>query len=550
MKPSTLLPCIEGIHIKSIANTANSIVLHLSAVAPSASCPLCGHVSERIHSHYQRTLADLPWNRVAVRIHLKARKFYCDIPTCPRRIFTEPLPELVARYARKTNRLQEALYLIGYALGGEAGARVAVGLGLAVSPDTLLNRVRQVAVIRNSAPEGVRVLGVDDWAFRRGQRYGSILVDLQRHRVLDLLPDRTAESLTEWLKTHRDVEIVSRDRGGNYAAGTREGAPNAIQVADRFHLVKNVTDMLERLLTRQHRHLRETARQIALTTSSAAVSEAPVEKRETSVARSPTRAQQQSAHRRERRLARYEQVIELHNEGATLREIARRLRLSRNTVKKWISAGCFREQAKRSSRSGKLTPFHVYLKQRWEEGCHNALRLFAEIQEQGYTGSVNLVERYVKPWREKQQSQLCPHREVPPSSRCVLWWLLGHYTKTDPDLRTKQIAFIQQLCQLCPEIQTAQELAVRFQKMVKQRCLADFDTWLEDAVSSSIVELQTFAQGLRQDYEAVSAALSSEYSNGQVEGQVNRLKMLKRQMYGRAKLDLLRARVLPLAQAA
>jgi len=261
MKHSTLLPCLDGIRIESIANTANSIVLNLSAVAPSACCPLCHHLSQRIHSYYRRTLADLPWNRVAVHILLRARKFYCNNPACLRRIFTEPVPELAVRYARKTTRLQEAFYLIGYALGGEAGARVAVGLGLTVSPDTLLHRVRQAGKSCVSPPN-VRVVGINDFAFRRGQRYGTIVVDLERRCLVDLLPDRSTGTVVKWLKGHPEIEVVSRDRAEAYADASRQGTPQAKQVADRWHLLKNVGDVVERALLRHHRSLKDATRQM------------------------------------------------------------------------------------------------------------------------------------------------------------------------------------------------------------------------------------------------------------------------------------------------
>ena len=236
METNTLLPCLEGIRVESVSATANAIVLSLWTTRLGVGCPRCGQVASRIHSHYPRTLADLPWNRVAVLIQLRARKFFCDNPACERRIFTEPLPDLAARYAHKTRRLQGALYLIGYALGGEAGARVAVGLGVTVSPDTLLNRVRQVGASSTSA-ETVEAVGIDDWAFRKGRRYGTILVDLERHRLLDLLPERTATCLIPWLAAHPRVKVISRDRAGEYALGARLGAPQARQVADRWHLV-------------------------------------------------------------------------------------------------------------------------------------------------------------------------------------------------------------------------------------------------------------------------------------------------------------------------
>ena len=161
--------------------------------------------------------------------------------------------------------LQEALYLIGYLIGGKAGARVAVGLGLCVSPDTLLRRVRHVALKHTPATNGLRVVGVDDWAFRKGHRYGTILVDLERHRLVDLLPERSSESLGAWLKQHPNIEIVSRDRAGVYADGARQGAPQAQQVADRWHLLHNLSQVMERLTAQHGRSLRQAAEQLSPT---------------------------------------------------------------------------------------------------------------------------------------------------------------------------------------------------------------------------------------------------------------------------------------------
>jgi len=531
MSIPTLLPTGEGLRIEHVTPQADRIVIGLTVVTPSASCPLCGHLSERVHSHYQRTLIDLPWNRVAVQIKVKARKFFCDQPGCCRRIFTEPLSDLAARYARKTCRLHEALYLLGYALGGEAGARLAIGLGLLVSPNTLLRRLRQVGTVTLPTGTPVRVLGIDDWAFRKGRRYGTILVDLEQHRVLDLLPEATAASLSTWLKAHPSVEIISRDRAGVYAEGAKQGAPNAVQVADRWHLLKNLSETLERVLDQNR---------------SAFQHAAPALQEPLPVAWPPTKgkaAEQEIRQRRQKRLERYEQVVQLHQQGIGQRESARQLQVARATVAHYIRAGTFPERASRTPVPTSLDPFKAYLHQRWQEGCRNACQLARELKELGYTGVASWVCRYITCLR--QAAANAPPAKAPATRQVAAWMLCR-----TRDLEAKQKAFLAALCQYCPALQHAYDLAQQFVGMVRERNRKALPVWMQTATDSGNAVLARFATSLKQDLAAVEAGLSLEWSNGQTEGQVNRLKLVKRSMYGRAKFDLLRVRVLPMAPAA
>lgn len=537
------------------------MTLVIQSVQKGSICPSCELQSSRAHSRYARKLADLPWMGVAVKIDLLARRFFCDNISCSQNIFCERLPSVVGKHARRTIRLNDALALIGFTLSAETGRRHTHKLGMGVSADTLLRIVRQTALQPLPSP---RVLGVDDFAFRRGRSYGTILVDLERRRPIDLLPDRESETLAKWLKARSGIEIVTRDRSRAYAEAVADGAPSALQIADRWHILKNLYEALERLLTRQHRLIRQ-----AVQPDSQPPQQAPESKpasQTLSSKQSPSRRNSLQhepkgvAERRLRRLELYTDAIRLREEGLSMAEIAEQIGKSQRTVRHWLNEGKFRHDVRR--RRSRIDSYLPFLTRRWQEGCRNILQLWRELTEQGYDGSYKSLHNYVG--RHFSSPPVLPALPSPPvqmvdkgrsvrqiyrsggppliptpSPRQTLWMLLKPEKLKEPEQEV-----IKSLVELSPEIEKAVKLANHFYQLMKERKVGQLSAWMEEAQNSRIPELRAFVRGIENDRTVIDAAMSHEWSNGQVEGQVHRLKLLKRQMYGRAKIDLLRAKIL------
>ena len=390
----------------------------------------------------------------------------------------------------------------------------------------------------------MRVLGVDDWAGRKGQRYGTILCDLEHRQPVDRLPKRSADSFASWPKEHPGIEIISRDRGDEYITSANQGAPRAVPVADRFHLLVNVREALMRAVDRHHAHVLEAATAVAASQEAAHRAVDMPEAAPAAAPSSRSHAAEWSQQRRARRLERDQRVLEPDEQGISLRAIARRMGMHRGTVRRWLRAGSFPERAQWRATSG-ADPFLDHLRRRWGEGCHNAVRLTAEIRALGFRGSYLRVRRRVARWRQGGPGPGHSSRSEPtlkrPSSRRVSWWLLTEWTELEQEAR----GFLDALWDQCPELKTAAALARAFAGLMRQRQSGQWDSWMAKVQAPGVArELRGLAEGLRQDEAAVKAAWSLEWSNGPVEGWINRLKTLKRQMDGRAGFDLLRRRFL------
>jgi transposase len=521
-----------------------SVWLRLTATAPTAACPGCAVPSSSVHSRYQRRLTDLPWGTRAVRIHLTVRKFRCRNRTCGRRIFTERLPDLVAAYGRHTHRLAAALRAIGLALGGNGGVRLAARLRLPASPSTLLRLVRGAPIPPTPA---LQVVGVDEWAWRRGHRYGTILVDLATHRVADLLPDRSAASVAAWLSQHPTVTTVCRDRSDLYADGIRRGAPQAVQVVDRFHLVQNLRQVLEAVLLDHRAALQAAAVGTALAPTPPP-SMAPVTPRYRGRNPKPAPPQAERPPRHARWVAIYEAVHALQAQGTPIATMARQLRISRPTVYAYLRRdtppGPRRLQRPPSARV--LTPYIPYLIRRWRESGADSRQLWREIQALGYTHSARTVRRFITRLRRAAdaghplESQRSPYmRPEGPSARAVSFAMVSLAAKRSAEVQT----YLDQLCQIDADIARAHGLTHAFLAMVRERRGEDLHAWMTAAMDSGIEALARFVRGLQDDLRAITTGLTLDWSNGPVEGQVTRLKLLKRQGYGRAGFPLLRQRI-------
>jgi transposase len=429
-------------------------------------------------------------------------------------------------------------------------------LGVPVSDDTILRHLkRQVARCRTTK---VRVAGIDDWSWRKGHTYGTIIVDLERREVVDLLQDRTATGTAEWLGRHPEIEIVSRDRCGLYAEGARAGASQARQVADRFHLLQNLRETIEAQLSRVGRPTGRALLPECNDEHFASIVSGPGNRNDVAEHRRLTR----QAHRRSRQ-AIFDQIHSLRKAGNSIAIVARETGFRCRTIRKWLK--CRAPPERRASAPKTCSPHHFfdYLSRRWAEGCVRGRQLFQEVKLRGYTGSFSHLERLLAKWRRandakissvlvaEQQAGSKPQpapRVVDPATGWTITPIVAASLCIKPGglLTPNQAAKVDALKTASPEFATMRRLAMWFRGILRSKDLEKFNLWLNDAQQCGIYAMQRFARTVRRDFDAVKNALTEEWSNGQTEGHINRLKTLKRAMYGRAGTELLRARMLPL----
>ncbi|MDX2586436.1 ISL3 family transposase [Streptomyces sp. WI04-05A] len=488
-----------------------SVRIRARCIAPAARCSGCGTVSARVHSRYGRRLADGAAGGQETAIDLEVRRFFCDYAVCEKRTFAEQVERLTFRYGRRTIGLQRLLEQVALALGGRAAERLAAHLAIPVSGSTLLRLIHRLEL--PPIPE-VEVLGVDEFAFRRGRRFGAILLDMASRRPVDVLPDHTADTFAAWLRDHRHVKMVCRDRGGAFADGANRALPGIPQVADRWHLLHNLATAVEKTVRRHRTCLNQP------------------DPDSTAVPPEETRAQQQVR-------ARWNEIRTHYENGMRISAISDRTGLDRKTVRRYVHADTAEELIPvRPGRRSTLSPHKPYLAERWAKGCDNAQTLRDAIAARGYNGSRKSVRRFLNSLAQQHVPRSAPR--PPHAVADVVRWIVGR-----PENQNKQARQdLKDICDRCPDIAATCRLARGFATILRRREGHRLGDWLAEVDDCEIKELRTFALGLRKDLTAVTAGLTLAWSSGAVEGNVTRIKFLKRQHYGRAGFALLRRRIL------
>ncbi|MFH8626015.1 ISL3 family transposase [Streptomyces vietnamensis] len=516
---------LKGLFFPSIADIAvlsadvgiKKVRVDAQCTTAGAACPACEAWSTRVHSSYLWFPADAPSAGRSVVLQLRLRWFRCGNNRCPRRTFAEQIPGLTRRHGRRTERLRSTL-------ADRAGARLAAVLGVAVSRSTVLRLVDALPEPEVPVP---RVADVDEYATRKGRHYGTVLVNVETRRPIDLLPGREASSLAAWLAQRPGLEVVCRDRAPFFAEGATAGAPQAVQVADRWHLWHNLNEAAERCVA-DHRGCLQ-----VLEPNPA--QPAP----ESEALEDPSDSLWPRGHRfADRTRDKHAAVHELLAAGLSRRAIGRQLRMTSRTVKLLADATTPEDlfHGQWQGRPSKLDAFKPYLDDRWNQGCTNAWTAWEEIVPLGYQGSYQRVRAY---FREKRLSP-GPVTARPPSPRTVAGWIL----RRPETLNETEHLRLKAVLVHCPELDALTGHVRSFGQMLAERRGERPPQWLDAVRRDDLPGLHTLAAGIDRDRDAVIASLTLPWNSGVVEEHVNRIKMLKRQMFGRAGFALLRKRVL------
>ena len=501
LRPSAVVPV--GVVFQDVRTEGAATVITARSSLVEAACPDCGAPARRVHSRYVRTLADLPLGGRPVQLRLMVWRLRCEASACARRIFTERL-EPAAPWARRTARLDAVAHQLGLALGGRPGAGFARRLMMPLSNDTLLRLVR-----RRGSPAFLppRAIGIDDWAWKPNARYGTLICDLERRCTISLLPDREPATSQAWLAAQPQVEFVTRDRGGAYALAATRALPGAMQVADRWHLMENAS---QAFLAATRNCMRQIRAELGAVTV------------DPDLLTAAEKLQYENA-----------AVLKLSKAGVTIKEIVRRTGHSRGLVRRVLRGQRCDVFMPRDSSLERHLP---WLDAQWAAGEQNAAALLRELKALGFRGCYRVVAEWAT-WRRRADAANLEHLKRTPSARTVA----RRMTTARDDLSRAQTVLVAAIEAAAPALVEARDIVDAFHTMVRQKKATALDDWIERAAASL---LASFARGLAKDRAPVHAAIATAWSNAQAEGQITKLKLVKRQMYARGKLDLLQARVI------
>jgi transposase len=530
---------LPGFRITEMENTPEKLVITAQSTHKSADCANCGVRSTHYHSSYTRLMRDTPIGLQSVWLEMRVRRFRCRHEQCEQKTFAEQYPDLAGRRRRHTHRLMTNLAQIGLATGGEAGVRLARKLAMHTSPATMIRLVRQLDTPGTITP---RIVGIDDWAFRKGRTYGTIIVDHELGKTIDLLPSSAGDVVKEWLEKHPSIEVVTRDRSGEYRDAVTQALPQATQIADRWHLLKNMGEAIERHISKRYKSLCQSMVKWAEDDEVALDVENGEKHRR--YAPGPERDAIHAA-RTEARQDLYDTVKARWEKGAYTTDIAREFNLSRTTVSRWVNSESLSPDNRgRFKQKCLIDGYEVYLRQRLAEGCTNQSQLWREIGERGFSGNRELVSKWIRengmsPRANSANPAIKKDSIAVPRPKALTWLLIRKKDDLDKDER-----YLLKLLLRDTKIAEIRKLAHKFMHMIRSQAESEWDSWLETCCQSAVKELRNFAISLKRDEAAVYEAIRQPWSNGATEGHVNRLKLLKRQMYGRANFDLLRLKVL------
>ena len=515
---------LDDFEVLNTEKANNTVVINVASTQSGSECPNCKVLSKSVHSYYFRSLMDLPMLDNETWIRLKARKFYCGNGQCQIKVFTERFTSLFGSGKRITERVKERVLKVAMLMGGNGGEKLCRLMKMPVCSSTLIRAIHHQPVKQNETP---KILGIDDWAFKKRLNYGTVMVDMERRKIIDLLPDRETDSVRRWLEAHPGVQVVSRDRYSNFANGVKQASEDIVQVADRWHLLKNMGDAIQKTIDRNYIILKS--------------------------AREKEIRRQQDLHAKEIESTaavqeeikgilqrKFYKVKELLAQGLSISKISQEAGVQRVTIRRWKEFDAL--PIKKAHNRTNMYLYEQTVRDLVTENPAMEIKeILASIIRMGFTGSRSQAYLQIAKIRGKKPKEYLPkmpHIYLIPSRTSILLYC-------NPEkLSTKEKRLVDDLCLKSEEIKRTAELALSFRVMMENKDGAGLIHWINEAIHAGVKELKEFARGLISDFDAVKNAIMLPWSNGQVEGQVNRLKTIKRQMYGRASFELLRKRLI------